>query len=508
MHPKPSNPLLLPLLLTHLAAAASLYPPTSPVLSITSSTYDPLIAHSNHTSILEFYAPWCGHCQNLKPAYEKAAASLAGLATVAAINCDDDANKPFCGSMGVQGFPTLKIVKPRKGKGKRGAMEDYQGQRSAKAIVEAVKERMPNHVARVKDEAALGKWLGEGTASAKAKAIVFGEKPLVPAVAKALAVDFLGGIEFAYVRSSERGVVGRYGVDKFPAVLLLPEGEGTKEPIRYEGEMKKAPLVQFFSQVMPPHPDAAAASDKKSKEPKKASRSTSKKAKNKDKPTAASETFEPVGDPPTQSPDPNVATNVPPPVQVPIQKPPEITALDSASALQKACLHPKATTCILAIIPPGEAEETSPVLVNLGLVVQKHVKHGAKMFPVYSVPDSNPEGRVLVEKLGVEGVVEKEPVLLAVNAKRGWWTSHSVAGDSKGEVGVEDWIDSIRLGEMKKRKLPDGVVGEVQADAAAEEKGEQEAKEAVEEEQEKPAASGETGKATETSSPVVMHSEL
>src|SRR5256886_7068529 len=38
--------------------------------------------------------------------------SLKGIAKVAAINCDEDENKAFCGQMGVQGFPTLKIVKP------------------------------------------------------------------------------------------------------------------------------------------------------------------------------------------------------------------------------------------------------------------------------------------------------------------------------------------------------------------------------------------------------------
>ena len=69
----------------------------------------------------------------MQPAYEKAAKSLTGLAKVAAVNCDDESNKPFCGRMGVQGFPTLKIVKPGKKPGKP-IVEDYQGARSAKAI--------------------------------------------------------------------------------------------------------------------------------------------------------------------------------------------------------------------------------------------------------------------------------------------------------------------------------------------------------------------------------------
>lgn len=65
-----------------------------------------------------FYAPWCGHCQNLKPAYDKVASSLKGIVKVAAIDCDDEKNKRTCGEYGVQGFPTLKIFSPSNRKGK------------------------------------------------------------------------------------------------------------------------------------------------------------------------------------------------------------------------------------------------------------------------------------------------------------------------------------------------------------------------------------------------------
>lgn len=59
-----------------------------------------------------------GHCQSLKPIYEKAAQSLKGLAKVAAIDCDEEKNKRLCGEYGIQGFPTLKVFKPGKKKGK------------------------------------------------------------------------------------------------------------------------------------------------------------------------------------------------------------------------------------------------------------------------------------------------------------------------------------------------------------------------------------------------------
>lgn len=50
---------LLPLLLSPAVyAAAGLYPKGSAVLNLDGRSYEKLVAKSNYTSIVEFYAPW------------------------------------------------------------------------------------------------------------------------------------------------------------------------------------------------------------------------------------------------------------------------------------------------------------------------------------------------------------------------------------------------------------------------------------------------------------------
>lgn len=204
-----------------LCGANGMYSKQSPVLQVDGRSYENLIARSNHTSIVEFYAPWCGHYKNLQPAYEKAAKSLTGLAKVAAIDCDEEANKPFCGSMGVKGFPTLKIVRPGKKPG-RPVIEDYNGGRTAKAIVDAVVDKIPNHVKRLKN-ADFEDWAAEGEAP---KAVLFSDKGTVSALLKSVAIDFLGALSVGQVRDKEtelQNLENDAGVFKAPMVETVPD---------------------------------------------------------------------------------------------------------------------------------------------------------------------------------------------------------------------------------------------------------------------------------------------
>lgn len=300
---------------------------------------------STQPQIVEFYAPWCGHCKNLQPAYEKAAKSLSGLAKVAAVDCDEESNKPFCGKFGVQGFPTLKIVKPGKTPGKP-IVEDYNGARTAKGIVDAVVEKMPNLVKKVEDKT-LEKFLAESNETAKA--ILFTDKGKTSALMKSIAIEFKGGIEVAQIREKEKASMSLFGITKVPTLLLLPGGKEA-QGIVYEGELKKEPMVAFLSQAAAPNPDPAPAKAKvskskskdKTKDSKKASKSkaefeksSASQASAEGTAAAASATEEVLEEEATESPQPEVETEKPIVLPDPA---PTISTLEDEAQLAIECL--------------------------------------------------------------------------------------------------------------------------------------------------------------------------
>lgn len=361
--------------------------------------------------------------------------------------------------MGVQGFPTLKIVKPGKKAGKP-VVEDYQGQRTAKAIVDAVVEKIPNHVKRLKEDDYQA-WLDDG---AGGKAILFSDKGTTSALLKAIAIDFLGGIDVAQIRDKEKEAVEKFSVEKFPTLVLVP-GKG-KDPIKYDGEMKKDAMVSFLSQAAAPNPDPApkktkssssSKTDKKkaSKDSSSFSESSESQASAQAKTDKASQTMETLEDQsqPTESPDPNVVTDD---AQKPI-KIPEVTPIPSfadAGSLQQRCLNSKAGTCILALLPDDVFADpiAQQAISSLSEIHHKHESAKRNLFPFFQLPITNSHNEALREKLSLGSHVE----LIALNGKRSWYRHYTKTSFSQADV--EDWIDSIRMGEGTKEKIPEDLI--------------------------------------------------
>ncbi|KAJ1347772.1 hypothetical protein KIN20_002925 [Parelaphostrongylus tenuis] len=102
-------------------------PKPDDVVTLTSENFDEFISNEA-LSLVEFYAPWCGHCKNLAPEYERAAKYLkAQGTTIKLAKVDATVEKDLASKYGVEGFPTLMIMR-------HGRRFDYNGPRDGRGI--------------------------------------------------------------------------------------------------------------------------------------------------------------------------------------------------------------------------------------------------------------------------------------------------------------------------------------------------------------------------------------
>jgi protein disulfide-isomerase A6 len=254
---------------------------TGPVAELSAKTFKKEVLDFNGVSVVEFYAPWCGHCKNLAPEYIKAAKSLNGLVKVGAVNCDNPSNSEVCSKYEIKGFPTIKVFRPTKidVKAKRSldkppprnvpAMEDYNGAREGNAIANFALSRLRNYVTTITTQN-VDKFF---TQDSKTKVVVLaaskGKHTGVPPLLKVLSSDYLFKLTFGYVNYDQPDDLwakfGQTHGNSHKLVIVPPEGD----TIEYDGEFKKSPISEFLSKYIKGEKDK----DKAKKNQKRKSKS-------------------------------------------------------------------------------------------------------------------------------------------------------------------------------------------------------------------------------------------
>ncbi|TIA95566.1 hypothetical protein E3P95_03653 [Wallemia ichthyophaga] len=98
----------------------------SNVLQLTKDNFDHVVKPAD-LMLVEFYAPWCGHCKALAPQYEEAAGQLKSKdISLAKVDCVEEAQ--VCSENDVGGYPTLKVFR-------KGLASPYGGTRKSEGIV-------------------------------------------------------------------------------------------------------------------------------------------------------------------------------------------------------------------------------------------------------------------------------------------------------------------------------------------------------------------------------------
>eukprot|EP00607_Mallomonas_marina_P005519 CAMPEP_0182428776 /NCGR_PEP_ID=MMETSP1167-20130531/23535_1 /TAXON_ID=2988 /ORGANISM="Mallomonas Sp, Strain CCMP3275" /LENGTH=364 /DNA_ID=CAMNT_0024611863 /DNA_START=55 /DNA_END=1149 /DNA_ORIENTATION=+ len=87
--------------------------------------------------LVEFYAPWCGHCKNLQPEWQIAGETFQPEDDVIIAAVDATVATKTAGMFEIKGYPTIKFFK----KGSK-IPEEYSGGRTADAIVQWVNNKI------------------------------------------------------------------------------------------------------------------------------------------------------------------------------------------------------------------------------------------------------------------------------------------------------------------------------------------------------------------------------
>jgi protein disulfide-isomerase A6 len=205
-------------------------------------------------ALVEFYAPWCGHCKKLAPEYEKLASSFKKAKSILIAKVDCDEHKSVCGKYGVSGYPTIQWFP-------KGSLEPkkYEGPRTSEALAEFVNTEggtnvkiaaAPSNVVVLSsdnfDEVVLDQtkdvlvefyapWCGHCKSLA----------PIYEKVANVFKSE--NGVVIANLDADKHRDLGeKYGVSGFPTLKFFPKGN--KDGEDYEGGRDLENFVSFINE--------------------------------------------------------------------------------------------------------------------------------------------------------------------------------------------------------------------------------------------------------------------
>lgn len=81
----------------------------NPVKVLVSTNFDEVALDKSKDVLVEFYAPWCGHCKQLAPIYDQLAEKFQDSKDVVIAKIDSTANE--LEHTKINSFPTIKLYK-------------------------------------------------------------------------------------------------------------------------------------------------------------------------------------------------------------------------------------------------------------------------------------------------------------------------------------------------------------------------------------------------------------
>ncbi|KAI8371793.1 thioredoxin-like protein [Radiomyces spectabilis] len=202
-------------------------------------------------ALVEFYAPWCGHCKKLAPIYEQLGEAFAHAKDQVVIaKLDADNYRDAAGEFNIRGFPTLKWFP--EGVSTVEGVEDYASGRDLESLSKFVQEKSgvrPRIRAQKSDVTVLtSKNFHEVALNPKKGVLVEFYAPWCGHCKNLVASAFANEptCEVAKIDAdSERDIGGEFDISGFPTIKFF--AAGASDPIPYEGPRTEAGFIDFLN---------------------------------------------------------------------------------------------------------------------------------------------------------------------------------------------------------------------------------------------------------------------
>ncbi|KAJ3671679.1 hypothetical protein LUZ60_007758 [Juncus effusus] len=230
---------LLPLLLQ--AAASHEFRTDGRVIELDESSFDSAIASFDRI-LVDFYAPWCGHCKRLSPQLDSAAPVLARLnEPIYIAKLDADKYRKLASKYEIDGFPTLKLFV-------HGEPIEYTGPRKAELIVKHMKKLASPNVSILDSDESIHAFV-KGAEKEYPVFIGFGLEDSQPVLAE-FGGQFKKKAWFSIAKNFSEEMMVFYDFDKVPALVSM--NEKYNERSVFYGPFEADFLEDFIRQNMLP----------------------------------------------------------------------------------------------------------------------------------------------------------------------------------------------------------------------------------------------------------------
>ncbi|CAD6506076.1 BgTH12-07007 [Blumeria graminis f. sp. triticale] len=244
-----------------LASASLSLASSSAVLDLIPKNFDEVI-FSGKPALVEFFAPWCGHCKALAPVWEELAQDFAfAKESIIVAKVDADAEKSLGKRFKIQGFPSIRFFD-----GKTENPEEYTGNRDLESLTEYITKKTgirakkpktaPSEIVILDDSSFKSQTGGEKHVIVAFTASWCGHCKNLAPIWEKLAQDFSQEHDVIVAKVDAEGEGSKItakdqGVSSYPTIKFFQKG--TTEPELYSGARTEAEILTFLNKKAGTH---------------------------------------------------------------------------------------------------------------------------------------------------------------------------------------------------------------------------------------------------------------